>query len=307
MAPQEFQLHDSNVLIRDRMTPKEFEAQLQFKTDDELFQLVKDFSDRFDFEADVLYTKEDIDDMFNFHTVLRVLTDYETSATVFEGMKKAIDKYHKEGDDIDKALDFLADWSFMAMNYTDEKQDEFVCLPYYEEVLAAFRDAPEKFRAKELKVKLQMAHHFRYWLANDGDIEALEEDLRHFLVKLVEHFPEVVAGVVEQKETEGHYDDAVDLSRALYRFYHHGRKPNEAVQFLKRTIELIPNSKDYVEADTADLYMSLGRLYADHSKWETARKYFQMALDIYAKQGEDFEMFVAQAEGWIDEANFMLK
>ncbi len=289
------------------MNPKEFEANLQFKSDEELKDLRQNFAARFPFDPAADYSSADIEDMFNYHTTLRVLGDYKESATVFREMKNVIDKFHSSGSSPDESLDFLADWSFMAMNYTEEKPDEFICLPYYEEVLGAFRDAPPKFRAKELKVKLQMAHHFRFWLASKGNPELLEEDLRFFLTRLITDFPGEVEGIMEKKSAQNEWDDAADLSRALYRFYNYGKKPNEAAKFLKQTLELIPKTSDYVEADSADLYLSLGRLYADHSKWETARKYFMKAKEMYSAMGEDFEIFVAQAEGWLEESEWMIK
>jgi len=40
-----------------------------------------------------------------------------------------------------------------------------------------------------------------------------------------------------------------------------------------------------------------------YKKKAVARKYFVAAKEIYETCGEEMEMFVYQAEGWIDEAD----
>jgi tetratricopeptide (TPR) repeat protein len=201
------------------------------------------------------------------------------------------------------ALDFLIDWSLLAIGIMIEKPDQFVSMPVYHDLLDVMDSAPEEFQYKRGRVYLQMATHFRQWLEHGGVEDELDAEDAQLLNSATEAAEAVMEEFLEVAEAREKFEEWVAGHRALLRYYLLIKKPNDAVAQLKAIMEILPRTPDYHPSQLAETQILLGQLFSQFAKWQTARKYFDMARETFEELGEEFEMHMYQAEGWMEECD----
>ena len=274
---------------------------------------IVEWEEKYDLNPDIEYETEDVQNLFDLQAAYTAIGDIASAAQVFDSLRPIIETFRESDKDTDKGLEFLADWNFIAMRHTDEVPTEFICMPYYRELLDAFTEAPEKFRLKEVKSKLQLVHHFRYWIATGGNYEVIAEDEREFLRHMHDGYVQEVETLLDDLRAKGEWKNLVDTEKSLYKFFNHSRKPNETVKWLKATIEDMPQLEETKDVDIAELHVELGQLFFQYKKYPAANKYFKLAFDTYSLHIDEedehnyYDVLAAQAEGWMDECEKMMR
>ncbi|MCB9231399.1 MAG: tetratricopeptide repeat protein [Bacteroidia bacterium] len=284
----------------------QFEKELELKSEEELEALALQFKDKINLETEEILSSEQIREMFHYHSTLLALGEIRSAADLHAAIRPHIDRLIASGNEPEASRDLLTDWVFVLVNTVEEARDSFVSLPHYQEIFAAFDELGDGIYPKKLKTGLQMGHHYKYWITIGGLPENLSDEDREFLEDAADNWVDGVENAIESLEESEEWDKVADLKKAMYRFYLHGKRPNEAIATLKELIEVTPQTSTYHPADVGDLYLDLGKLFTQHSKWAAAIKYFEKAREIYEELGDDFELFTMQAEGWIAEAEKMM-
>ena len=198
-------------------------------------------------------------------------------------------------------LDFFSEWTLLAVAYTKENKQDFVCLEYYRELLDAYGDFSDTNYNDLVKTKLQLIFHYSFWKDGGGSFSNLADDEREWLENMQTNFPTEVEGRTAEAEETGDFQLALDLMKSMYRYYLSLKKPNEAITFLKAAIETLPKTDDFKEAELGDLNLDLGKILFGYKKFTAALRYFEVAKDIYERGGEETEMKFYQAEGWVED------
>jgi tetratricopeptide (TPR) repeat protein len=227
---------------------------------------------------------------------------HEEAAVLFDRLDEAVENYREQGEDEEKGLRYLIEWSLLALRFTPEQRDDFVCMPIYDRLFEALETGPEKLRFQKVRAQLQLIRHYEFWQTKGGKQDKLPpEDLKK-LEDAVSTFPEIAEASIEAHLEQEAWDAVIRLNRYATSYYLTNNQPNHGIRLLKSSLEHLPKTEDYHAADSADLHLQLGQIFLQYKKWDVAIKYFRNALAIYDEGGEDLEMFKYQAEGWIEEA-----
>lgn len=302
-----------------------FKDQLDYMASEEIDQLIKERQEKYDIDTPEGYDKDDIGELFELMHSLQYrqqvkqretysrqvlnsqdTSDLEQASRVFHSLEGIIAEFRENGDDLEHALDYQIEWTLMAIQYNEEVRSDFTAYPIYRQLFDDFDTVPEHLQYKLSRVKLQLAHHYQVWLDNGGEPDVLDEDEREFLEDVLEGFEEECEAQIEAGEEREDWECTTTLKRSLYRYYLANRRPNDAIAYMKLLAKDLPNTEDYHEADLADLYMELGQLFKEYRKYKPALKYFEKAKAIFDEEGEDLEIFAAQAESWIDEVKLLM-
>lgn len=281
---------------------RNYEAEFEQMDPDSIVQLVRELEAKLEPTVEKVRTPEEIEQTFELLHGYAAVGQHDKAAEVFDHLHSTIAEFRKRDVDAEKALRFLIDWSLLALRYTPEQRETFVCLPIYKDLFAAIETGPEKMKYQAIRAQLQLIRHFDFWQSQGRNPEALPAEEREMLETAVSSFPETAEAALEKAQADEHWEALVRICRYASSFYLSARKPNEAIRSLKLAIQYIPQTENYHVADAADLNMQLGTVFLEYKKYDVSIKYFQTAKDLYESEGDELEMFAFQAEGWIEEA-----
>lgn len=246
-------------------------------------------------------TKDELEQTFRYREALLLVDRVEDAANVLKGLKDKIFHFREKGGDPVSFIEFFSEWTLLAVAYTSETKQDFVCMPYYLELLDAFDEVPEAYYNDRVKAKLQLIFHYSFWKAAGGVVSNLTEEDRQMLETMQADFPAEVETQVADAEENGDFELAADLMKSLYRYYLSLKKPNEAITWLKAVIEILPQTPDFKQTELADLNLDLGKILYGYKKYTAALRYFEKAKEIYAAGGEELETQFLQAEVWVED------
>ncbi|MEM0997888.1 MAG: hypothetical protein AAGN35_12435 [Bacteroidota bacterium] len=281
---------------------RNYDEQFEQMDPEAIFDRVAKLENEVDFSPEKERKGEEIEALFELLHGKTAIGAHEEAAELFDLLDGAVERYRTSGQDAEKGLRYLIEWSLLALRYTPEQRDDFVCMPIYDRLFAAISEGPEKLRFQQVRAHLQMIRHYEFWQGKGGKPERLDEEDRIKLEEAVASFPDSAEATIEAHLEREDWDAVIRLNRYATSFYLGKNRPNDAIRRLKSSLEHLPQTEDYHEADSADLHLQLGRIFLEYKKWDVAIRYFRNARDIYAAGGEELEMFGYQAEGWIEEA-----
>lgn len=277
------------------------EAQIAELPIEERHQLADELAQKISLDSQKSYSKAEIEELFTFFRLASSIGDHQNGGKVFQALQPILHRFFDEGNDPETAIDFLIEWSLLAISITTERTDRFVSMPVYLDLLDVLDNAPEEFQYKRGRVILQLSLHFQQWREKGGvDDDLADEDLS-LLEDAVEMAEEMMDEFLNTAEEKGKYDEVLQGHRALFRYYLNVQKPNDAVAQMKAIIQTLPQTTDYHPSQTAEAQILLGQLFSQFKKWQTALKYFTMAKEQFEELGEEYEMNMFQAEGWMEE------
>lgn len=279
------------------------QKQLEALDPEALFDLAEELSSNYDLDTSKDYSQEEIEDVFKLLHASFLTGDVGKAAEAYGCLEVVCKRASAGGADRETCLDNLMEWGLMAVRFTQEEATNFVCMPTYEDLLQEFEAAPDELQYKKARILLLIAHHYQFWKNNGGLAEELPAAQRERLDAIQNEAEGAMESFIETASEAGKWEEVVRGHRALFRYYLSSKKPNDAIAEMKAMIEVLPQLPDYHAADSGDAYVTLGQLFVEYRKFGPAKKYFEKARDIYADAGEELEMFMYQAEGWIDECN----
>lgn len=282
------------------------ESQIEGLSPEELQQIAEAGAGRFEFEEGKTFTLDETEEMFRYLYAVVLLQDHEEGSRMLDGMKDVIDAQLASGEDADRATDFLVEWAIVAIKHAPESREEFACLPLYEDVIEQLGAAGPVHLHKQVRMRLQLAYHYELWISRAGNPEALTEEELAMLESAEETFLSEWERALTEATARQDAEARLNLHRLMARYYQTRNKPNEAIEQLKLILPLLESKRDYHPADKADLYMDIGRMFLQYKKYQTAKKYFALALEIYQAQGEEWEMIAMKAEAYLEECNAQL-
>ncbi|HHG84059.1 MAG TPA: hypothetical protein ENJ82_04855 [Bacteroidetes bacterium] len=281
---------------------RDYEAEFEQMDVEAIFERVKTLEANLHTATTAPHNAAEIEQMFELLHGFSASGQHEKAAQVFEQLHLAIADYRSQEENQEKALHFLIDWSLQALRFTPEQQDTFVCMPIYTDLFAAIEAGPASMKYQAIRGQLQMIRHYEFWQSKGGNPEKLAEADQATLENAVSSFPEAVEAAIEAEQATETWEALVRLCRYASSFSLSKRKPNDAIGHLKMALQYLPETKEYHIADAADLNMQLGTIFLEYKKYDVAIRYFGQAKSMYESGGEELEMFVFQAEGWVEEA-----
>jgi hypothetical protein len=283
------------------------ESQMESKSPEELTQIAEEGFGKYEFEENKIYSVEEIEEMFRYMYAVTTAEDHEEGSRMLEGLKPALDRLTSEPPISPRVLDLLIEWSLIAIRLTPEDRTDFVCMPIYLDLLESIEKAPEDQHYKQVRVYLQMTYHYNFWLQKGGDQNLLSEEDYEILSTADETFRRLLAEYLESTKAAGNIVGQIALHRMGSRFHINGNKPNEGIEQLKAIAPLLPLAPDYHAADSGDLWLEIGKVFLNFKKYQTAKKYFVMAKEVYDSLGAEWEMISIQADAYIDACDIHLK
>ncbi len=244
----------------------------------------------------------EIDLLFEYMQGLKKLDRHEEASAVFGSLRGIIDDFRKREEGSILGHEYFFEWSMLALSLVTESRSSFVTMHLYRELLETFDNGPETLRYRGVQSRGQLLRHVEYWLGKGGDMEVLEDDDREFIQAARDEYEALSEAAIDDCVDREDYVAVVRLYRNAAQYYLLLKKANEAIVALKEAIEYLPDTPDYHEVDKADMLLQIGQIFLGYGKNEIAIRYFSQAIEIYEKEGEEFEMQVYQAEGWIEEA-----
>jgi tetratricopeptide (TPR) repeat protein len=282
---------------------RNFDEVFQEMDPDKIFDRVEELETELQPDEKKEFPEEEIEGLFELLHGLAATGNHERAAMIFHVLRDAVlDFRSREGIDQEKGLRYLIEWSLLALRFTPEERNSFVCMPIYDDLFAAIETGPESLRFQAVRAQLQLIRHYEFWQGKGGKINKLPEEDREKLENASETFPDAIEAARDDEEEKENWNTLIRLNRYAISFYLGQKQPNEAIRCIKSSLEHLPQSEDYHPADSGDLLLQLGSLFMEYKKWDAAIRYFEQAHQIYEEGGEDLEMFKFQAEGWIEEA-----
>ncbi len=271
-------------------------------TDEEVDSFIEEYEKTTQTEKEIVEV-EDLESAFRYREAL-LLKGAEAEAAIFSGeIKKLIDAYIKGNEKIAEGLKYFTDWTLYSVALRPETADTFECMPLYEDLFAAWAKAGEGVYPDLIRARLQLLHHFLVWKENGGKFDNLPEDQQVLLRDLELNLISNLENEIPALDERGEYQSAYEIKRALQRFFLYRKQPNESIRWMKETVEAIKKTPDFKETQLADLQLELGRIFYTYKKFDAALRYFEVSFALYSQAGEDWEMKMYQAEGWIEECN----
>lgn len=251
-------------------------------------------------------TRQEIETLFEYMQGLLLLNRHEDASKVFDALRRVIDDYRKRFPSDENGLEYFYEWSLLALRLTPESRSRFVSLPLYQELFETFDEGPERLRYRGVQCRAQLVRHVDFWLSKGGSLDSLEEEDRAFIQCARDEYEARSEAAIEEVLEREDYVAAVRLLRNAAQFYLLHSRPNDAIACLKEALEYLPMTPNYHEVDSADLDMQLGQIFMGYGKFEVAKRYFAQARQIYGDGGEEFEVQMLQADGWVEEAQSRL-
>lgn len=247
-------------------------------------------------------TAAEIELLFEYLHGLVIQNLHGQAGAVFAALRPIIDDYRERLPDDEAGLEYFFDWSMMALRLTPEQRSAFVSLPLYHELFETFDEGPVSLRYRGVQARAQLGRHVDFWISKGGNLDLLDEEDREFILNAQEEYESRSEAAIEEVLEREDYVAAVRLLRNAAQFYLEHKRPNDAIASLKEALEYVPQTPNYHPTDTAELQMQLGQVFMGYGKFEVALRYFRQAKEIYEEGGEDLEILMFQAEGWIEEA-----
>lgn len=284
----------------------DYESRMQQMAPEDVDALIRQYESGLAPDTERPRSTEEVEQLFELMTAHSTQGDHARAGQLFALLRDVITDYRARNVDEEKGLEYLIDWSLLALRFTPESRDEFVCMPIYRELFAAIDAGPASLKYRKVQAQSQLHRHYLYWLNNGGDTEALAEDELAFLQAAEGEYAANLEATLEAYEEAGDNGIMIKLHRNAAQFALMQQQPNDAIRHLKATRDLLPEMEDYHPADLGDVNLEIGRIFMSYKKYEVSLRYFNEALDIYREGGEELEMFAYQAEGWIEEVRKMM-
>jgi tetratricopeptide (TPR) repeat protein len=282
---------------------RDFEALYTEMHADEIGPHVEELETRVKVEPHTGRSADDIESLFEYMQGLIMLNRHGEAGIVFNALRPIIDDFRERRPEDESGLDYFFEWSLLALRLTPESRSTFVSLPLYREILETFDDGPVKLRYRGVQARAQLTRHIDFWIGKGGNPELLSEEDQAFITAAKDEYESRSEAAIEEVLEREDYVAAVRLLRNAAQFYMGMNRPNDVIACFKEALEYAPLTPNYHESDSADIQMQLGQVFMGYGKFDVAKRYFVQARDIYESGGEDLEMLMFQAEGWIDEVN----
>lgn len=242
-----------------------------------------------------------IEDLFEWVLGSAQVGDHVRAVEVYHVLDAAIGDYLQRNPEAVEGYDYLLEWSMLAIRFVQERRDQFVCLPIYQDLFAAFAEAPATCDHLAVRARLHLMKHVQFWQAQAGNAGKLSASDKEWLDEMAEGYEEASDNALEAAEARGDVEVVVRLYRDAAQFYFFTQQPNDGIACLKSALEEMPKVPGYIPADSAHVLMEIGQVFLSFKKPAIALKYYTQAKEIYDAGGEDMEMDAFRAEGWIDE------
>lgn len=269
-------------------------------TDEQVEELIKSY------EANPIPSREaigkdELETAFRYREAL-VLTGREEEAIAYGSeLKTLIDRYLAFNEDKEFGLGFLADWTLYAIAITPETAEDFVCLPQYEELFSAYASLPPKTYPELERARMQLLHHYLTWRDTGGKTENLSPETQAMFADLENNLLSGIEAKVDACKSAGQFQEAYELSKALQRYYLYRKQPNDSINWMKKSMAAMEEIPDHTPMQLGDLNLEMGRIFHSYKKYEVAMRYFEKARELFEQAGDDAEMRMYQAEGWMEE------
>lgn len=278
-----------------------FEQELEYMPIEEVETLVNEMKQKYDLQEARSYNHDEVDELIKYMHCSNFLGMYDQGANILDHVDPSVKQLIASGEDLERSLDFYTDCCLVALRFSSDPKNSFSNLPIYREMVETLEKVPDGYSYKLALAKLQMVYHYQAWKQSGGNVDGLEQDDQDFLNTAESVFIDELGAACEDCEKREKWDRLSAMKKSLYRYYLQVGQPNDAVQEIKAVLDILPKTDNYHEADTADLCMTLGKIFKDYKKYQVAIRYFTQAQEIYSSQGEDWEPFTMQAESWIEE------
>lgn len=255
------------------------------------------FSQSEDFSTDTETAKR----IFKLIHALIYLGDYEEAIYKIHQAENIV--YSLLGHDTSslEAIDFAAEWNLLAMRFTAFHPGEFNDYPYFKEIVRLYENHPSGFHIQMVHGYISLIINYQVWKNRGGNAEKLPPDQQQELENLVANYPNQLQEMAQNAKTQGDIEKEVLLNRALARYAIAINDPNLAIGCLKVLRDILPQYPKHLSSDIADVDMEMGMLFVSYKQYSQAKPYFEQALKSYQSLSEEYELFAAQAEGWITE------
>lgn len=198
-------------------------------------------------------------------------------------------------------IELKLEWNTLVMRFLSPRTDEFSEYPYFAEGIALTDKATGMLHMRHLQLKLGLVNNYLQWLTMGGNREALPDAQRAYLNELYQNIEQDTRASIKRFEEADEYSYSIPLKRSLGRFLMQTTQHKAGFELLEEVVKDIAQHPDYSTTDEADLRMEVGQLLAHFEQTERALEHFRTAHTQYQAAGEDFEIFAAQAEGWVEE------
>lgn len=228
-------------------------------------------------------------------------------------LEPAIEQLHAARERLDQGLEstpededllsLLVEWNYLAMRLEISKLDEFVELPYYQELIRVTKGAKGHLALHHWRGKLGLINNLRFWQQQGGDLSTIDDESSAYLSKIEQKLEDEVSDAIDQMRKAGELELAVPLQRTLARFYLQLGRLEQALSELQMLAKHLDENDPTPATDVADVLLELGQLQLQAGQLGPAKENLGRAKALFESAGDDFEILAAQAEGLMEMAD----
>lgn len=275
-------------------------------TTQEIKNLIKEKESELDLDNKVFVTEEEIHSLFGYLQLLIYDRRLEPMIIALQKTKPHILSACGQNPENENLLLYLIEWYSLAMRFILPETEKVAEYRYYVELKDICKNKGDQFILKGLIADISLLNYYLNWQKAGGVDENLPEDQLETIQYLLTNWE---ANLIDQvnkwlefgADDPQNYSRILNLRRSQYRYYLVSKKPNEAIAILKEMLELAPKIPEFIETDSADIFIEIALIFFGFKKYKTSKMYFEKAHLIYSKSGSEYELLAAQAESYIGE------
>ncbi|MCZ2357735.1 MAG: hypothetical protein LC115_13765 [Bacteroidia bacterium] len=257
-----------------------------------------------DYFSQAEYYQPDADNIrriFKLIHALLFLEFYEEAIQKIHQAEEIVYAFLEQTPNATDAIDFAAEWNLLAMRFTAFSKDEFKDYPYFKEIVRLYANHPSGFHIQMVHGYVSLILNYQTWKDKGGDVSKLSENQYQELETLLNSYPKQLQELIQEAHHAGDIEKEVLLNRAVARYASAANNPNLAISCLQALLNILPQYTQHIPSDIADVDMEIAMILVNYKQYSQAKRYFEQAFTGYQALGEDYELFAAQAEGWITE------
>jgi len=281
------------------MENQQFQTENRFSefTPEELSAYIEEKASLYDSKLESNLTNEDITGIMEYVKALIAKGSTLKAAKTMAAIKPLITEAAHAENALPENQEQFAHYALLAVRFIPPSKEEFADFGVLHDAISAFELSGNHDNFLCFSLKYALLNYYEEWLKNGGNTERQSEEEQGYLTQLANEFE---SELLKTSASITHAEQSISFRKLLYRYYVKNQKPNEAIRELKGLAEHLPLTADYHVSELAEVYFDMGQIFLKHKKHDVAKSYFEKSLNIYEEAGEDFEMFAAQTESWIE-------
>lgn len=289
-------------------------GELELLSPEEIERRLEAYDHRFDLEAGAHGNEDDLAEMLAFFQHLIFVGEYRRAAELIQGMRPFLDEALEAAKDAaagdsdgeasgpsDRLVEIAVSWNTLAMGFINFQPEEYAEYPFFEEMIELTDGRGGPLALRHWQARIGQLNNYVLWLERGGNPNQLPDEERRRLNEAYETLDAAIEQTLADWESREDYPYSLPLRRSYMRYAQQAKQSEAALHAARELAARLPQHPAFTDIDRADLKSEIAQVLAQAGQAEEALPLLEDAYRVYEAAGEEFEIFAAQTESWIED------